>query len=76
MSEGTTRNGLQGDGDEGHLAKLLLAGRMRRRRKVAGLALARKILDDDEDVEDEDGEDGGENEHGTSSPGFASGFGG
>jgi len=60
-------NGLDGGGDESHLAQLLLAGRMGRRRKLAGLALARKILEAEEEgeeggedvVEDED-EEGGE----------------
>ena len=54
-----TPNGLDGDGDE--LAQLLLAGRMGRRRKIAGLALARKMMeaedDDSEDVDDDDDEE-------------------
>ena len=56
-------NGLDGDGEEGHLAQILLAGRMARRRKIAGLALARKLKeaeDEGEDAEDDDDEEGGE----------------
>ena len=59
-------NGLDGDGEESHLAQILLAGRMGRRRKIAGLALARKIMeseDEGEDVDDDDDEDEGGEEH-------------
>jgi hypothetical protein len=59
----TAGNGLDDGGDESHLAQILLARRMRRRRKLAGLALAHRILES-ESAEDEGEEDEGEDEGG------------
>jgi hypothetical protein len=55
----TAGYGLDDGGDESHLAQILLGGRMRRRRKLAGLALAQRILEN-EGAEDEGEDDGSE----------------
>jgi hypothetical protein len=55
----TAGYGLDDGGDESRLARILLGGRTRRRRKLAGLALAHRILEN-EGTEDEGEDEGGE----------------